>query len=215
MTIDSEPFFSIILLTHTPQSHLAPLTIESIEKQTFKNYEFLADLTQAKGRYVHILRAGEYYIGDRCLEWMAESLAQENFPDVSCTGFIQHHGMAPTEFLYYSFSKPNFVQGKFPSLSSCWWERKTLLEFMPLSFPAIYCRYVAAGKKSVLLNRILVDYVYHSPTPSQALADVSRVGKVILNSYGPRLQLALWISRLSAHFLRWWVGRVKKMFRPI
>src|SRR5579885_983113 len=48
-------------------------------------------LERSKGRHVHILKAGEYYLSIHSLKWMAEALEAEGFPDFLGTGFILRH----------------------------------------------------------------------------------------------------------------------------
>lgn len=173
-------------------------------------------LEKAKGRYVHVLVAGEYYIGTRCLQWMADALAAEGFPELMCTGFIRHHSLSPTEFLYYPLSKKGLLQGNMPSLSACFWQRKTLIEFAGQETHGdLLCRFVETGKKAASLNRVLVDYIYQVPTPKRAIVNVVEAGKVLLRNFGPRPSILFWAARIACHFVRWWVARVKKMFHPI
>jgi hypothetical protein len=258
---EKDPFFSILILAHGPQSYLISLTLESLTNQTYSDFELLIIdareekkelvfkelknrnvtiempvgtepveeemlpilLEQAKGRYIHILRAGEYYLATHCLHWAAEALAAEDFPDLLCTGFIHHHSLSPTEFLYILPTKKNLVQGRFPAQAACLWKRKNLLDLLENNknrwdcfvYGDLLCRYVEAGKGFGFLKRILIDYIYQVPTPRKAVRNVAEVGQVLLHHFGLRLSFARWFMRIAGHLIRWWVARVKKMFYPI
>ncbi len=172
-------------------------------------------LNRANGRYIHLLRAGEYYLATHCLQWLADGAAAEGYPDLFCTGFIQRHSLSPTEYLYYAPTKENLMKGKFPSQPALFWKRKSLIEMAPSSGHVDWlCRFVEKGKHCAFINRIFVDYLYQAPTKRTAIGNVKDSGRVLLRYYGPRPTLALWFSRIALHFIRWWCARVKKMFHP-
>lgn len=173
-------------------------------------------LEKSKGRYVHILKAGEYYLASHGLEWLAEKLNQENYPELLCTGFIRHHSLSPSEFHYYPLSKKNLLQGRFPAQAACVLQRKIFLTHPPApTFRDLLCEFLESGQRTAFLDRIIVDYIYQVPSPKRAIAQVAETGKVLLRHYGPRPAFALWSCRVACHFVCWWFARIKKMFHPI
>ncbi len=210
----------------------AALSLHSLKERTIlldlaldiKPVEMLRlAVRQAKGRYIHILSCGEYYLATHCLEWIAHALVAEKFPALLCCGFIRHLDLAATQFLYFPISKKNLIHGKFPPRSACFWQKDKIASLLSddrtkwhrFVHGDLLCRYVAMRQPAAFIKRIFVDSIYQAGASRKRKERLVEMGNLLIHRFGLRFALLTWLYFIPLQLMQSWKLEIKRMFSPM
>jgi hypothetical protein len=178
-------------------------------------------LAHAKGRYVHFLKPGEFYLTRHALAMLAEFIQEHELPDLVYSGWIVRHSLSPPQMVFKKLHFEDLKGGKLPSsMESFWMKREALSElkgFDPRyeiqSGVDLICRfYLDKQLKKVFMKRILTDYDYKRTSPKKIIQHFWETLTIITRHFGPSKALLWWLAQNPFRLVDWWLRTLKTAF---
>jgi len=193
--------------------------------QSFSDVNLYAMMNEgikaAKGRYLHFLVPGEFYLSCHGLSLVKECLEHHHFPDLVYSGYIIRHSLSPPQTVFKQISSEDLKGGKLPmSLLAFWMKKEALLsvglfdkKFEMQGGIDLICRFYRRNDlKKIFLKRILTDYEYRRPPPKKVLRQQWETLLILWRHFGISKALFLWVARNHVRLFLWWLKNLKAAF---
>lgn len=242
-------YFTLIIPVTEASAHLLPFTLDVIGRQkptfevivvdgthrgiSFKGVRRLAvpshqlfalmnaAIPLAKGRYVHFLQPGEFYMSTQSLAWVQQCARENGEPDlISCGYFVRHRFEAPTPMLG-ALSEEALRRAEIaPTLQPYWFKTETLhlmgkfsTRYEERAGLDLLCRFFAAPQlRKAHLRRIVTDYEYRYRLPSRILKEFAETASISFKYYGVHFHFFFWMARSYLRLVRWCSNMLKRAF---
>jgi hypothetical protein len=175
----------------------------------------------AKGKFVHFLQPGEFYISRNSFHFIKEFIEKSDDPDLVYTGCVIRHSMSPPQQLFSQCEKENLKGGKIPYSLQAYWFKKQAIEAVG-KFNTAYriqggfdlvCRfYLNTALRKVFLRRILTDYEYRLRKPKWVVRQFYEALVIIFRHFGLSKAAIFWMAQNHLRLLHWWSKSVKGAF---
>src|SRR5579871_4965218 len=175
----------------------------------------------SKGKYLHFLQPGEFYISQNSLHFLKEFIDQNPSADLVYTGYVIRHSLTPSQQLFRHIEVEDLKGAKVPHrLEAYWFKKEAILEAG--KFNTAYaiqggfdfiCRLYRNPKLTKLFfKRILTDYEYRLQKPKWILRQLYETLLIIFRHFGFSKAAIFWIARNHLRFIRWWSKSIKEAF---
>lgn len=171
-------------------------------------------LELARGKYVHFLLPGEFYLSRHAFSFMRDFIEKKEEPDLVYTGFFVHYSLSPSQIVLKQMTKEDLKGGRFcPSLQAYWFRKEALLPFNPRyeiqgGFEMLCRFYLNPSVKRVWMKRVLTDYQYQKLHINKIFKQFWEVFVVILVHFGISAPFFRWLGR---NYLRLWQGCLRQL----
>ncbi len=179
-------------IEHILQSY-SDIPIElHVENETNQSILMNRGLGYAKGKYVHFLYSGDFYLSQHSLAYLKEMIEKHQDPDLLYCGYlVREQGVLPSVMIK-PLSLEMIRKGDLPTIQQCCWYSKKTLEKHHGFDERFSCRtvldYISALVKSdsriVFVPRILVDYVLYGRLIRMNLRYLSETCHVLFRHFG-------------------------------
>jgi len=175
---------------HRNYSNLSIVEVQSDEHlPKIKNIA----LKHVKGKYIHFLYPGEYYLSKFSLNFVFDKIGKEKDPDIICFSGLLRDNIFPPKTFYPSFSKALPGEKYYPILvRDVIFLRETVeteggfdSHYSPLQAFALVTKISLKEKYKILsLKRVIVDYELQKDDPEKYVRYISDLIKIIYRYYG-------------------------------
>ena len=175
----------------------------------------------AKGKFLHFLQPGEFYISRNSLLILKEFVQQSSEPDLVYTGCIIRHSLSPPQQLFHPIEEETLKGAKVPYSLQAYWFKKEAVRLTG-KFNTAYliqggfdliCRFHRNPTlRKVFLRRILTDYEYRLRKPKWILRQIFETLVIIFRHFGLSKAVFFWIAQNHFRLISWWSKSIKGAF---
>lgn len=178
-------------------------------------------LMLARGKYLHFLDPGEFYMTCHALSLMRNFIEACDFPDLIYTGSVSRYSLSLPQVSIQQISEERLRGGDLPtSLQSYWFQKEALVALG--GFNAAYeiqggvdviCRfYLSPSYRKAFLKRILTDYEYRRLSPKKVIQQFIETLMIICRHFGLSKALVWWLAQNHLRLLKWWWRSIRGAF---
>ncbi len=226
----SFPSFEVFVLEKEPSSTIRSMGEKGGVKVHFltsnnKNIsvaEFLNKaIEKAKGKYIHVLQPGDFYLSSKGLEYVKQEIDKKPGSDLIYCSYLVRDEIAPPKAISYPISSQFLQKGKMPSRLQCCWFSKEIFAKVGLFNPKyarrpgldFLCRvFLHKGCQFSSFKRVIVDYEPVKASSAQVIGYALETFKVIFHYFGIIKAISWWFSKEHPGFFRWGKDKVHKIF---
>lgn len=225
----TEKRFEVLVLTQSisPQElnrlkrYVNKLSIDEIDPEVktsmIKNIAF----KKVKGKYVHFLFPGEYYLSKFSLSYAFENMEKERFPDIVSFTHLLRDLLSPPKIFYPSFSESFLATKYYPLITrNIFFLRKTVEEMGGFDtrysglqgFDLITKIFLKDKYKFLSLKRVIVDYELQKDDPQKVLRYISDLIFIIYRNYGLKAIFSGAVIKELVEFTKSYLKGLKRFF---
>lgn len=175
----------------------------------------------ARGRYVHVLMAGDFYISLHAFSDLDLFIHEKGFPQLISTSYIKRDGVLHSSTFCREIALCDLKNARVPfTLYSYWFEVKTLLNSGALSEQfkiqggfEIVCRlYCSQEIKKAFFNKVLADCEFHTLSSRILFKQFFETNSIIFFHFGLNFSLFRWIGMNYIKLFSFWCRMIKAAF---
>lgn len=178
-------------------------------------------LEKVKGKYVHFLFPGEYYLSNISLKYAFEKIERKHFPDLVCFSYIRRDFLSPPKVVPASLMKSLHGIEHYPFLSKdVFFLKKAVLEVKGFDsryrglegFDVILKIYQEEKSRILCCRRVLIDFELQKFHPRKNLEYVSDLILIIYRHYGFSGLFRWKVIKEMGYFMKFWLKGIKRYF---
>ena len=178
-------------------------------------------MEKARGKYLHFLYPGEYYISKFSLQYALIKAESRNFPNLLCFAFLQRALLESPVVKHVSFSKTFLGGERYPILtSSVLFLKESVVAVGSDSgryrylegFDVITKIYLMKGSRVLCCRRVLTDYNFQKNTPRQFVRYALELLSIIRKRYGFFSLFHPGVIKEILEMLKYWFKGIKSYF---
>jgi glycosyltransferase involved in cell wall biosynthesis len=179
---------------------------------------FNQGLALSKGKFIHFLSPGEFYITPKALYFIREFLLAHREPDLVYTGYILRHSLAPPQNFFQVIGKEELKAGWLCFGLQPYWFKKEALQAVgnfntryesEAGFDLICRFFLEESLKKILLKRVLTDYQYQTAAPKKIIGQLLERIQSLFSDFGVNRVIFGYLASNQLRFVRWGMQNAK------
>ena len=178
-------------------------------------------LKHIRGKYIHFLYPGEYYLSKFSLNFVFDKIKKEKDRDIICFSGLLRDNIFPPKIFYPTFSKALSSEKYYPILvRDVFFLRETVeaeggfdSRYARLQGFALITKISLKEKYKILsLKRVIVDYELQKDDPEKFVGYISDLIKIIYRYYGFHALFCSSVIKELMYFSKKWIRGIKRFF---
>lgn len=209
-------------LQHLAKNYSVSVTFMPASKEASVADLLNQAVDRAKGKYIHILQPGDFYLSKQGLKQIGEFLrSSPEYDLLYCAYLLRSEKVAPV-LVFQPVASKLLQKGKMPTrLQSCWFSR-SIFEKIGKFDPRyqkrpgldLLCRtFLSKEIKIFAWKRVFIDYEPFKLSSQEVLAYVWETFCLVFRYFGLFHALIWWFSQEHLSFLRWGMQKVRNIFQ--